>query len=269
GVLLAAPLAHTHAQAVSDGATGFSLGAARTLAEQTAVRFAVDLIKQINLQEVQIDRPRWLVFFTPEVNLETGAGTFSSIVAKVTATALVFDTVVVAGVTTPDSRFFHMVPVSGGIEANKSFNTVNGMIEAGWTPWFQGIVPPILKSAKVGVFVQGGYKFDRDTTRTTAGSASPQPGDESSEGEDQALFRLKASVRWNPIIELPETRLRILTAADGWLDLANGRQYYRLEGTVRLALFQNNFMDFKWERGSGAPVFNRGDQFSANLTVLF
>ncbi|MGH7577876.1 MAG: hypothetical protein ACREM1_22485 [Longimicrobiales bacterium] len=266
-LLLSTLATSTEGQSVSDGSTGFSIGALRTQAEETALRIAFDLIKQINLEEVQIDRPTWLVFFTPQVSLETGSsGAFSSIVAKLAGTLIAFDTVVVEGITTPDSRFFHMVPVAAGLEANRSFSSVNGILEAGWTPWFQGAVPSVLKSARAGVFVQGGYKFERDTT--TAASDETQP-DASGEDEGEALLRVKASLRWSPVITLPESRLTLMTGADGWLDLANGEQYYRIEGTLRTRLFQNNFIDLKWERGAGAPTFNQGNQFSANLTVLF
>jgi hypothetical protein len=255
---------------MGDGTTGFSIGAARTLAEQTAVRFAVDLIKQINLQEVQIDRPSWLLFFTPEVNLETGAGTFSAITAKVIGTFIAFDTVVIAGgIVTPDSRFYHMVPISAGLEANRSFNSTNGIAEIGWIPWFQGLAPGILKSARAGVFLQAGYKFNRDTTSTDAGSDPAQPVDDSEELAEDGLLRIKASIRWNPTINLPESNMTLQTAADAWYDLAHGEPYYRVEGTLRVRLFQNNFLDLKWERGAGAPTFTQGDQFSANLTVLF
>ena len=44
----------------------------------------------------------------------------------------------------------------------------------------------------------------------------------------------------------------------------------KLEGTIRLRLSDDYDLDlFQYQNGSGAPNFNAGDQFSANLVMKF
>lgn len=43
----------------------------------------------------------------------------------------------------------------------------------------------------------------------------------------------------------------------------------RAIGTLRVYVSKDRYFDFTFERGSGAPNFNKGDQFSANLTGTF
>lgn len=251
------------------GANGFSVGMARTQAEQAVVRLVVNVLRDVNLADQQVNEPNWLLFFTPEIDLATGAeDAFSSITARLSATLVRFDTVVVEGITTPKSDFFHMLPVAAGLEANRDFSTVNGLLELGYIPWFQGAAPPLLKTLRVGVFLQAGYKFDRDTPVAATGGAAPLP-DASAEAEDDLLGRVRGSVRWSPRIALPESNVHLVSAADVWADVLNGELYYRLEGTLRLKLFADQYLDLTWERGAGAPNFNQGSQFSANLRITY
>jgi hypothetical protein len=57
--------------------------------------------------------------------------------------------------------------------------------------------------------------------------------------------------------------------ADCWYDFLNGEVYYTIQGKLRFYLTQNKdkFFDFKYQKGSGAPNFNQGDQFGMGLTV--
>jgi hypothetical protein len=51
----------------------------------------------------------------------------------------------------------------------------------------------------------------------------------------------------------------------------NSEIYYTLEAKVRFYLSQqkDKFFDFEYQKGSGAPNFNQGDQFGIGLTVTF
>ena len=64
-------------------------------------------------------------------------------------------------------------------------------------------------------------------------------------------------------------RVQVIGRGNVWMDFLNAAEYYRLEGTLRIPLADDKFFDLNWERGSGAPNFNKGDQWSANLTVTF
>ena len=57
--------------------------------------------------------------------------------------------------------------------------------------------------------------------------------------------------------------------ADGWYDIANGKTYYRVTAACRVRIAKDRHFAFACEKGSGAPNFNKGNQFSANITVTF
>jgi hypothetical protein len=61
----------------------------------------------------------------------------------------------------------------------------------------------------------------------------------------------------------------LIANATGWYDIAHSATYHRLEAILRLSLSKDRFFDLTYENGSGAPNFNKGSQFSANLTVQF
>ena len=211
---------------------------------------------------------------TPQFNVQTGTGdAFSSINAKLSGIIMCFSKTTVAGQTTPNtSKAFQTFPISAGIETNNKFNIINGIIEAGWVPWYQTQgntkTPALLKHTKFGLFVQGGYKFSVDTTGKTAVGGEI---DQSKEKVDNSIFRAKGSfgIDTKTLFELSGVGVGLVGNADGWYDFLNGQVYYTIQGKMRFYLTQNKdkYFDLKYQKGSGAPNFNQGDQFGIGLTV--
>jgi hypothetical protein len=250
-----------------------SIGALRTEAERAAVRFVVDVASAISGADVQLNAKNGLLYLSPDIRIESGEDdAFNSIVAKVVGSVLFFQTVDVGGIPTPDTRFFHALPVSAGIEADRGFENIAFLGEFGYVPWFQGAVPRALKTSRVGVFVQGGYKAAVDPLAEAEEMGPSGARDESAEAPNSGLFRFKASAKFAPEVTLSASRgigLGVVGSGDLWWDVVNSEIYHRLEATFRIRVATDRYVDFSYQNGSGAPNFNEGDQFSANLTVTF
>ena len=170
--------------------------------------------------------------------------------------------------------FFHVVTASAGFEADGGFDNTAFLAEAGYVPWFQNHFRgryALLSASTVALFVQGGYKADTAGSSDTDG-VGDGAADESAEAPDSGVFRLRGEYRLSPVPVAPlggGGQLQVLGLAIAWRDLVNGEWYYRLEGGIRIPLAGAQSFDLLYQKGSGAPNFNQGDQFSANLTVAF
>lgn len=260
-----------------------SLGTVRTEAERAAVRLAIEYTEQIG----EIFRvgagasvpteggPLTIVDLSPSVTLETGGeDAFNGVVAKLDGNIIFGSITSVAGVLTPCATcFFHVITLSGGFEADRGFDNTAFLAEAGYVPWFQNHFRgqyPILAASTVALFVQGGYKADTAESSEVDG-AMDGAKDESAEAPGSGVLRLRGEYRLNPVTLAPlgSNHVQLVGAAAGWRDLVNSEWYYRVEGGLRLTLTGDQSFDFLYEKGSGAPNFNEGDQFSANLTIAF
>jgi hypothetical protein len=267
-----------------------ALGALKTEAEAAAIRLAINFVEELPdiFKASGPQSKAWLVDLRPEVTIETGtADSFNAIIAKLTGNYIRFPTTVVGGVVVPDgSRLFHAFPLSMGLETDRSFRTVSAIAEVGYVPFYLkqtrfklGLNP------KLGIFLQSGYKFSvsevvnsgdvatvDDCCLDDIGSGSNGSKDESEEAPDSGLLRMKGVAEFQvPIVKIAggERGLSFVGRAAGWYDIANGAFYHKLVATVRLSVSSDRHFDFTYEKGSGAPNFNKGAQFSANLAVEF
>jgi len=251
-----------------------SVGYVQTTLEKNAVNFAVDYAKKLqpNLELFKAGS-RSLYSFTPDLKILVGSNdVFNGITAKYVGNIMVFDTTSVAGVHgIPDlSRTFHNFPVSVGMETNQTFSFINGLVEAGYVPWYQTDkrISSIIRQTKVGIFLQGGYKFSTsDTTRLSGGAT-----DQSNENIQGNILRAKLIIGFSPVIYFDKAKqlgVSVIGNSTTWYDILHSRIYYKLEGKLRLLIAKDYFVDFGYEKGSGAPNFNQGEQFTANLAVRF
>jgi hypothetical protein len=197
---------------------------------------------------------------------------FNGVVVKVTGHRMYFK---LKPNNFPDTtKMMHAMPVALGLETDRHFDNLNVLAEVGYVPFLlgEGRAYKLGVNPAVGVFLQGGYKLyvDDAPADATGGAA-----DESAEAPDGALLRLKAEgtaqlelARFSQKADDPRG-LYVLPRAAVWYDIANSETYCRLEGILRITLAKDRHFDLDYEKGSGAPNFNRGDQFSANLTVSF
>lgn len=256
-----------------------SIGSIKTDLQNSAINFGLSYMQSLDSlwekQDFLLTGEKSLLLVTPRINIQSGTGdAFSSITAKVTGLTMLFDTISVGGIITPNTgRTFHTFPFSLGFETNNRFNIINGIAEIGWVPWYQAgtrKTPIWLKHTKLGVFIQGGYKFAIDTTGTMAIGGEV---DQSKENTDNTIFRTKGSfgIDTKSLFKFSGVGVGLVGSADGWYDLINSQIYYSLQGKLRLYLTENEdkFFDFHYQKGSGAPNFNEGEQFGIDLTVTF
>jgi len=249
-----------------------SWGVARTELEKTAVRLAVDYSK--NLGEMFKPGPGYFFAMTPELQILTGTDTtFNGFVTKLSGNFVFFrEDTIPGGIFIPDLSRFKVLPVSIGLETDRSFEKINYIAELGFIPWYWNPtntnVPEYIKKTKVGLFLQGGYKAaSGDSVSTT------DIPDESGEKIDSGLLRFKISGRANTIIPLTKSedglRISLIGSGDLWYDIINTEIYFRISAKCRLIITDDFGFDFTYEKGAGAPNFNQGDQFSANLAFAF
>jgi hypothetical protein len=211
-----------------------------------------------------------LFALTPEFNINTGTSdAFSSITAKLTGMFMRFGTTEVSGIRTVNtSQGFHVFPVSIGVETHNKFNTLNVLAEAGYVPYYQtSLVPDWMRQTKIGFFLQAGYKLNWDSTSAPIGGQI----DESAEEPNEGLLRFKTSAEAavNTPVTLGNTKVGLVGSGDVWFDLANKATYYRYDAVLRFHVAPSRWIDAKYQKGSGAPNFNQGDQYGIGLTVVF
>jgi hypothetical protein len=252
-----------------------SLGAAKTTLNKSAISIAIDYSRSLDsifkLNEYLIAGKTSLFYFTPEINILTGTSdAFSSIDAKLTGMFMHFKTDTVSGLLTPNFRkSFQVFPISMGIETNNTFDILNTLGEVGFVPYYQPGASAAIRATKIGVFLQGGYKFGLDS----AGRKLLIGGqvDQSLEKINNLLFRMKGSLAINSdaLIVVSGVGVGLVGTADVWYDFVNHVFYNSLVGKVRVFLTQDKFFDFQYAHGSGAPNFNKGDQYGVNLMIRF
>lgn len=248
-----------------------NIGAGKTELRDNAVTIGITYLKSFDSiwrnNDYLFAGKNSLFALTPEVNIQTGTqDAFSNINLKMTGLFMTFKTTTVSGIETPNTRkVFNTFPVALGMETNNLFNNVNGIIEAGWVPWYQNATSSaLIRNTKFGVFLQGGYKFHINSDTAVGGAK-----DESEEIPDRSILRAKGSFGFDTksIIKINGLKVGLVGSSDVWFDLINSATYYRIEGRGRFYLDQFKYIDLIYQKGSGAPNFNQGDQFSLGLTV--
>ncbi|HMV10879.1 MAG TPA: hypothetical protein PK325_03065 [Cyclobacteriaceae bacterium] len=253
-----------------------SMGYVKTELEKSAVNFAVDYAKNLTQTLAAFKgNTRSLLSFTPEIKVLVGSNdSFNGITAKYVGNIMVFDTTsvgVIHGVPNL-GKTFHNFPIAVGFESDQRFTFVNVLTEIGYVPWYQNDkkIWSGFRQTKVGVFLQAGYKkAASDSTQMQEGGAA----DESEEKTDSGLFRVKLSAGFSPTIyfnkQTKEYGFSLIGNGNIWYDFLNSAVYYKIAGKLRLILKKDYYLDFGYEKGSGAPNFNEGEQFTTNLTIRF
>lgn len=251
------------------------LGATKTDLKDNAIRLGITYLRSLDSifgnQEHFIPGKKSFFMVTPELDIQTGTeDAFSSINLKATGLLNFFKTTTVAGLITPDyNKTFHSFPISLGVETNNQFNNTNGILEVGWIPYYQSYGRASLdwvKKTNFGIFLQGGYKFDKDTIGLIGGEI-----DESEEQEERGILRVKGSfgVNTDKLVKISGLYFGLVGTAEGWGDVINSEFYSKLEGRLRVYLSDNYYFDFLISHGSGAPLFNTATQTGVGLNMKF
>jgi len=226
--------------------------------QNEAISLGIDYTRSLDsmfkVQDILLAQNKSLFQLTPGINVQSGTeDAFSSIQLKLSGIFMTFQTTYVGNQVTPDlNKGFQTFPISLGIETNNQFNILNTLAEAGWVPWFkknpEGNTLNPFRTIRVGLFIQSGYKFDfvKDSTAHTCPmdvlNICDGAADESEEEPNSFLLRGKGSLK----IDTQNLALRI---------------YFSRKN--------DKYFDVAYQKGSGAPNFNRGDQFGMGLTVAF
>jgi hypothetical protein len=254
--------------------SSLSIGAARTELEASAIRIAVEAAA--DLGDISHISPKVSdgkttasgYFFSPSVQFLTGDGdALDGIVVAIAGNYYPHLVVTPTHDIERDQNFW-VLPVSVGFESDRRFDKVSALGEFGVTRIFR--TGPLARiPLRWGLFAQVGYKAEIDTSGSATGGGSV---DESEEELDHMLARARGDLNLTlPLLRFAEDGepLRLKSRSVVWYDIVNSEVYYRLEGTLRIPIGEKQSFDLTYEKGSGAPNFNRGEQFSTNLTIRF
>lgn len=228
----------------------------------------------------------WYLDIAPEVHIDLGEkGLFQALNGKLTGNFVFFDKenledaigVDLGAPTFGPGAVQHVFPVSLGVETTRYFDKTAIVGEVGYVPFDFGGFQFLDNNFKlginpyIGVFLQGGYKFDTGSSSPTGGAA-----DESSEAADSGILRLKADFNADVLLAKynfngNEGSIRLLPWATAWYDVAHNDFYHSVGTIVRMTLpaKESTSIDFKLENGSGEPNFNNGTQVSAGLAFQY
>ncbi len=243
-----------------------------TESEKVVVGFVAEWLENINVEKFLVG-DKWLAEISPEIRIQSGEeDAFNGIVAKVKGYSALFQKTEIGGKPIPDSsKYFSVFAFSGGIETNKDFDSINGIIEIGYIPFKKKINSTIFLGLNpaIGMFLQGGYKFELDDSNSS--NVEDNSSDKSDEKPNSGLLRAKLGGKGEfKVYDFSDKySLHIIPEGWVWYDVVNSEIYHQIIGVIRLTLSENKHFDFKYENGSGSPNFNEGDQFSANLTIRF
>lgn len=251
------------------------IGASKTELRRNAVTIGLTYLKSFDSlfghQTHFIPGKKSFFVITPELNIRTGTSdAYSSINVKATGLLTTFKTEEYEGLISPDlSKTFHIFPFAVGVETNNLFNNINGILEAGWIPYYQSYSrggPDFIKKTNFGIWLQAGYKFKVDSTLGTGGGK-----DESLEQPDKTIVRLRSSagIDTKELITINGLKIGLVGQADVWYDVINGAVYHKIEGRGRFYLNATQYIDFIYSKGSGAPLFNGADQYGVGITLTF
>lgn len=257
----------------------FSFQALKTEQKNAAVGFAFQYLKPYLGMDGQLNGNRSFLTFTPEVTVQEGsADAFSQIVAKFSGYYLVGQLGAIpdgGGVVGIDpTKLMHLFPFSVGAETNSDFRFVNVLAEAGYAPFYQSQtnihVSDFFKHTQIGFFLQGGYKSLIDSANRPTDYGGKE--DESKEALNNALFRAKAVAlidTKNFFRNASHSGFGLIGRGTYWFDFLNNAFYYQNDLRLRIYLDNTKYFDLVYQKGSGAPNFNTGDQFGTALTIQF
>lgn len=251
----------------------------RTELEKEAVGLAVKASPRLNEATYVVEK-RGAGYLGPAFDLKTGGDdSFESVVAKVIGFWQFAPPLDDDGEPDYIHYWVHVFPFAAGIEGDVQFETPAALAELGWTPIGpRKRIDPDNPSLRFGLdplrsfgfFLQSGYKFDNTKATTNTSGLTIDGGglnNDSEENPDEAIARLKAELAYGFNLG---NRVSLMPKGVVWYDILNSEVYYKAEARIRIALVADKYsLDFGYEKGSGAPNFNEGDQFSSGLTVAF
>lgn len=276
--------------ALSSKPLALSLGSVKERVEPSAVRALVRYANDHELAEKLGGLSSADSFYVSRRKFDfdvTDQGTFGGVAVRYGVTRISGSTTRLEGLPNPvfdSAGWIHTVPVTLGLDADRSFKNRDWLLEAGWVPFRGKGEPSCFKvggNPIVGLVAQVGGRtreqaaagFKRElqrlkvelksafeigrcflpsgTSGTPSGDGGPATG---------ALDALAADIaKWRVSIEAQALR-----------DFVDDKNYRYAALTLRMpAAGKDSFIDVKRETGSTAPNFKKGSQYGLYLTVQY
>jgi len=274
-----------------------SFGFLRTEAEKGAVRVGAKYGKSLKDKDKDILAGDWAATISPFLDFQAGEDdSFERVVAKMEGLILTPNSYTLGA---SGNEIHYYLPFAIGLEADRNFENYAGILEAG--------VAPFLHQARWGEVLeptfalQAGYKFASPTNEVEG--IMDGNLDESDEREDDFILRAKASLELDytllAIGEEDRTFLtlgqsgflqaKVIGSIDLYYDIQNSdfhdREVLGVDFALKEGVIEENIpligeyleglsknidaLNLSFENGSGAPNFNRGEQWSASLKASF
>jgi hypothetical protein len=262
-------------EAPADGSTSasaVSIAGAYTDLKEAAVRLAAQILPKVNITKFS-DKGKCIGYLGVALDMAVGSeDVFESLNGKVSG---------FVWLPLPDDEdgepdtdgWIHVLPFSVGLETNRDFTDYAVLAELGYTP-----VGPVYPKTEgrhslrfgmdplfnAGLFIQAGYKVASLPKGGEGGNEVASP-----EEAGDAILRLKAAAS---LYLEPLKNLFVSCKPKGWFDVLNLEFYYQVSGELSYTIEgpENPVTLFVgYDKGSGAPYFNTGDQFSGGLKIAF
>jgi hypothetical protein len=244
-------------------------GLVRTDSDSSAVGACVDFVPSIGEIFENTQNGFWSI--NPDIELRNGSkGAFDSIMLKLTGFRCSSRTIVSPdGIPMLDLDNIIVIPISIGIETNRSFSAINALGEIGCVPWFgrtssDDFFRRLAENSQIGVFIQSGYQFSSVAGDSTGEGGSADKAIDESEG---GLLRIRGSVRTEPtIISFDSSNgISIAGSAEVWYSPIESEAAARLTAGMKIDLPDKFYLAVEYEHGSGAPSFTEGDQIGLKI----
>jgi len=245
------------------------IGAAKTENKANALTFGIQYVRvfdsSLQTKELFKTGKNSIVTFAPQFDVRFGSeDAFSAITGKMTALLTTYKKTTYEGLVVTDfKKTINAFPFSVGAESNSSFTTFNGILEAGYEPFYQSPLnnlPEVLKHTEFGLYLQAGHKFKGDSSSTAlVGGAK----DESAEKVNSNLLRVKGhfGIDTKSLVKGATSSVGLAGNANVWYDVVNKKVYHQIIATARIYLVNGAWLDLNYLKGSGAPNFNFGDEY--------
>jgi hypothetical protein len=170
---------------------------------------------------------------------------------------------------------------SVGLEGSRNLESYAGLglVELGITTPFRPIkwLPfdvVLGREMKFGIFGQVGYKFKDENPVNTVDTGLENSSKEE-DGRPLARVKGNAAIDMQIIDVQGIAKAKITASATLWYDVVNDEFYDREEAALRLtplfweSVLKDKHIVLSYERGSGSPTFNKGEQFGIALCMEF
>lgn len=258
-----------------------SLGSVKERAEAATVRALVKYANRKELEDALVSA-NGSSFYVIKRNIDldvTDKGTLGGLAVRYGAVRFspTREDAVVDGVrVTQSAAWIHTIPVTLGLDADRSFQNRDYLFEAGYVPFKGSSGQSCFKlggNPIVGVIGQLGHRTRENPTAGFNSSLRRIKVEMKSAFEIGRCFGIKpATGVAGTLLDALGTDLakwRIIIEANTTRDFSERISYNYVGLTVRIPMNDNTYFDFKRDHGSTAPNFEKKSQYGIYITTQY